>query len=293
VPTTRRIAAGDLELCVREHGRPTPGRASVVLVHGYPDQQSMWDPLVSELRGHGLHVVTYDVRGAGSSDVPSGRSGYRSELLVDDLAAVLTGTVPAGERAHLVGHDWGSVQLWDAVAVEGVHPGLRGRIASFTSISGPSLDHSAWLARHPRGRVRALLRQGARSWYVGFFQVPFVLELMWRLAPGRLRRSAERAEGIDAAHWGDDLPADAIHGVNLYRANVPRRMLRPRRVHTGVPVLVVQPTDDMFLTDVFLQDLDRICDDVRVVEVEAGHWFPRTHPERAADLVLSQVEAHG
>ncbi|MGZ5416063.1 MAG: alpha/beta fold hydrolase [Nocardioides sp.] len=292
MPSTRRIASGDLELCVREDGEPAPGRASVVLVHGYPDQQSMWDPMVRELRGHGLHVVTYDVRGAGSSGVPAGRGGYRSELLVDDLAAVLAATVPAGTRAHLVGHDWGSVQLWDAVASEAGHPGLRGRIASFTSISGPSLDHSAWLTRHPRGRSQALLRQGARSWYVGFFQVPLVPELMWRLIPGRLRRSAERAPGIETAHWGDDFPANAIQGVNLYRANVPGRMIRPRRVHTGVPVLVVHPTADKFLTDVFLQDLDRICDDVRVVEVEAGHWFPRTHPRQAADLVLDQVEAH-
>jgi hypothetical protein len=69
-------------------------------------------------------------------------------------------------------------------------------------------------------------------------------------------------------------------------------MIRPRLVHTGVPVLVVHPTGDRFLTDVFLQDLDRICDDVRIVEVDAGHWFPRTHPREAADLVLDQIEAH-
>jgi pimeloyl-ACP methyl ester carboxylesterase len=105
----------------------------VVLVHGYPDQQSMWDPMVRELRGHGLHVVTYDVRGAGSSGVPAGRADYRSELLVDDLAAVLEATVPAGTRAHLVGHDWGSVQLWDAIAAEARHPGLRDRRTGATT----------------------------------------------------------------------------------------------------------------------------------------------------------------
>jgi pimeloyl-ACP methyl ester carboxylesterase len=292
VPTTRRVTSDGIDLCVCERGEPGPGRPTVVLVHGYPDEQSMWDPVAALLVAAGLHVVTYDVRGAGASGVPSGRAGYRSELLVDDLAAVLDATLPPGQRAHLVGHDWGSVQLWDAVVAEDGHPRLRGKIASFTSISGPSLDHSGWVVRHPRGRVRALAGQGARSWYVGFFQVPFVPELLWRLAPGRLRRAAERDPRLETGHWGADLPANATRGVNLYRANVPGRMLRPRRVRTTVPVLVVQPVRDAFLTGVLDQDLDRVCTDVRLVQVDAGHWVTRTHPEQVADLVLGQVRAH-
>jgi pimeloyl-ACP methyl ester carboxylesterase len=292
VPTTRRVASTGLDLCLCEHTEPGPGRPTVVLVHGYPDQQEMWDLVADRLADAGLHVVTYDVRGAGSSGVPDRVAGYRTELLVDDLAAVLDATVPAGSRAHLVGHDWGSVQLWDAVTAEADHPRLRGRIASFTSIAGPSLDHSGWLARHPRGRVGALLRQLARSWYVGFFQVPFVPELLWRLIPGTLRRAAQRVEGAGVAHWGADLPANASRGVNLYRANVPRRMLAPREVHTEVPVLVVQPVGDNYLTGALDQGLDRVCTEVRLVEVPGGHWATRTHPDRVAALVLEQVRAH-
>jgi pimeloyl-ACP methyl ester carboxylesterase len=290
---TRRVASTGLDLCVVEQGEPGPDRPSVVLVHGYPDQQQMWGPVAGLLADAGLHVVTYDVRGAGASGVPDRVAGYRTELLVDDLAAVLDATVPAGSRAHLVGYDWGSVQLWDAVTAEADHPRLRGRIASFTSIAGPSLDQSGWLARHPRGRSGALLRQLARSWYVGLFQLPFVPELLWRLAPGVLRRAAERAEGAGVAHWGPDLPANASRGVNLYRANVPRRMLAPRPVHTDVPVLVLQPTGDTYLTGALDQRLDRICSDVRVVQVPGGHWATRTHPDRVAALVLEHVRAHG
>ena len=292
MPTTRRVASTDLDLCVREHSRPGPGRPTLVLVHGYPDQQEMWGAVVAALPLDELHVVSYDVRGAGASGVPDGVAGYRTERLVDDLVAVLDAALPPGARAHLVGHDWGSVQLWDAVTAEASDPRLRGRIASFTSICGPSLDHSAWLARHPRGRTGALLRQLAHSWYVGFFQVPFVPELLWRLAPGALRRAAERVEGAGVAHWGPDLPANASRGVNLYRANVPRRMLAPRRVRTDVPVLVLQPTGDHYLTGALDQGLDRVCSDVRVVEVPGGHWATRTHPKQVAALVLEHVRAH-
>ena len=292
MPATLRIASTGLDLCVREHSPHGPGRPTLVLVHGYPDQQEMWDAVVAALPLDELHVVTYDVRGAGASGVPDSVSGYRSERLVDDLVAVLDATLPSGSRAHLVGHDWGSVQLWDAVTAEPSDPRLRDRIATFTSISGPSLDHSAWLARHPRGRVTALLGQLAHSWYVGFFQLPVLPELLWRVGPTALRRAAERVEGAGVAHWGPELPANASRGVNLYRANVPRRMRAPRPVRTDVPALVVHPTADNYLTGVLDEGLERVCSDVRVVEVPGGHWVPRTHPEQVAALVLEHVRAH-
>jgi pimeloyl-ACP methyl ester carboxylesterase len=285
MPTTHRVPSTGLELSVREHGADVPGEPTVVLVHGYPDQQDMWDPVVAELVEAGLHVVTYDVRGAGESGVPDRATGYRAELLVDDLVAVLDATLPAGEQAHLVGHDWGSVQLWEAVLAEPTDPRLRGRIASFTSISGPSLVHSAWVVRHPRGRGAALLRQATRSWYVYAFQLPVLPELAWRGAGGLLRRAA--AGGAD--HFGPRLTDNAVNGVNLYRSNIPRRMVDATQVHTDVPVLVVHPTRDRFLTGVLDEDLERICSDVRTVEVDGGHWVPRTHPEQIAGLVVDHI----
>jgi pimeloyl-ACP methyl ester carboxylesterase len=262
----------------------------VVLVHGYPDRQEMWDPVVRLLVEAGLRVVTYDVRGAGRSETPTSRSGYRCERLVDDLVTVLDAVLPDGDTAHLVGHDWGSIQLWDAVAAERTDPRLHGRVASFTSVSGPSLDHAASVARRSRGRA-AMLRQLAHSWYVWLFQVPVLPELVWRVAGRPMRDLATRVEGTD--HWGPGMPRDAANGVGLYRANVPRRLLRPRPLRVRVPVLVVHPRHDRFVTGVLTEGLEEGCSEVRVVEVEAGHWFPRTHPEQLADLVLEHVRAHG
>jgi pimeloyl-ACP methyl ester carboxylesterase len=289
MPTTRFVPATDVDLCVREHSPAGDDLPTVVLVHGYPDRQEMWEPAVASLPLDDLHVVTYDVRGAGASGVPADRDGYRTDRLVDDLVAVLDATLPAGGRAHLVGHDWGSVQLWDVAAAEVTDPRLHGRIASFTSISGPSLDHAAWHSRHPEGRRGALLRQAAHSWYVGFFQTPVLPELLWHGATPLLRRLARWTEGTD--HFGPGLSHDARNGVNLYRANVPRRMARTRAVQVDVPVLVIHPRRDSFVTGVLSEELDRFCADVRVVEVDAGHWFPRTHPDQLAELVLDQVRA--
>lgn len=287
--TPRLVASGGLRLRVVEHTPDAPG-PTVVLVHGYPDRQEMWEPVVRRLVAEGLRTVTYDVRGAGGSEVPGSRWGYRCERLVDDLVAVLDAVLPDGEAAHLVGHDWGSIQLWDAVAAERTDPRLAGRVATFTSVCGPSLDHAAWLARHPRGRRAALLRQLGHSWYVVLYQVPVLPELAWRLAGRALHRAATRLEGTD--HWGPAMPRDAAHGVDLYRANVPRRLFRPCPLEVRVPVLVVHPRADHFLTGVLTGGLQRSCSDVRVVEVDAGHWFPRTHPAELAGLVVGHVRDH-
>lgn len=291
-PRSLRVRSGDVVLAVREHSPAGPGRPTVVLVHGYPDQQDVWDAVVARLPLDAWHVVTYDVRGAGSSDAPRRRAAYRTERLVDDLVAVLDAVLPDGTTAHLVGHDWGSVQLWDAVAAEATDARLRGRIATFTSISGPSLDHTAWVVRHASGRRLAVLRQQLHSWYVGFFCLPLVPELVWRRGHRRVGRLVAAREGLPEDHWGPELGRNATHGLNLYRVNVPRRLRRPGELRTDVPVLVVHPTRDRFLTKVLTEELDGPCTDVRVERVDAPHWVIVTQPDRIAALVREHVEAH-
>jgi pimeloyl-ACP methyl ester carboxylesterase len=290
VPVTRSVRSGDVRLAVREHSPGGDGRPTVVLVHGYPDRQDTWNALVRRLPLEDWHVVTYDVRGAGASDAPADRAGYRTERLVDDLVAVLDSV--SADRAHLVGHDWGSVQLWDAVAAEATDERLRGRIASFTSISGPSLDHLAWLSRHRRGREVAMLNQMLHSWYVYAFHLPALPELVWRRAWPRLTRRLERGQGLPEGHWGPELADDAANGLNLYRANVLGRMRAPRRWRTDVPVLVLRPTRDAFLTSVIEDGLEEFCSDVRTERLAAGHWVMVSQPERVAALLVDHVRAH-
>ena len=293
-PTSSPVRSGDVTLSVREHSVAGPSRPTVVLVHGYPDRQDTWDTLVEQLPLDRWHVVTYDVRGAGASDVPPGRADYRTERLVDDAVAVLDAVSP-GEPVHLVGHDWGSVQLWDVVkssSSAGSDPRLRGRVASFTSVSGPSLDHVALLSRRPAGRRVALLRQLAHSWYIDAFHLPLVPDLVWRTAYRQIGARVAASEGLPPDHWGDGLCADATHGLELYRANVLRRSRRPEAFRTDVPVLVVHPTRDRFLTEVLLEDLDERCSDLRVERLDAGHWVIVTHAKALAGLVVEHVDTH-
>ncbi len=96
--------------------------------------------------------------------------------LVSDIGAVID-SLGVGQ-VHLLAHDWGSIQAWAAVTDESV----MGKIASFTSISGPHLQYAgAFLrsARTPRTAAQ-VAGQLVSSGYIGFFLCPGVPELAFR-----------------------------------------------------------------------------------------------------------------
>jgi pimeloyl-ACP methyl ester carboxylesterase len=260
----------------------------VVFVHGFPDTRDVWDLALDRLTER-FRCVAYDVRGAGASDAPRARADYSLPHLVTDLVAVLDRFSPDGP-AHLVGHDWGSVQAWEAVLSERLDPRLTGRIASFTSISGPTLGgavafaaaawHGGWAAR------RRALHQAARSWYVYVFQVPLLPELLLRRWARRILRAQGRSQ-----HFAATLPRDAANGVNLYRANF-RRPPRPSAVaRTRLPVQLVVPLRDRFLIPELAATAALYAADLTRTDLDAGHWVQRSHPDEVATCIESFVNA--
>ncbi len=290
--------AVDLAVCVHEPREiPTVGRPAgadvptVLLVHGYPDTQTVWDPVVERLVPR-HRVVTYDVRGAGRSTAPRRTAGYRVARLVDDLVAVLDAVDPAA-GVHLVGHDWGSTALWDAVCLERDDPRLHGRLASFCSISGPGLDHLAEFARTARrdGRAGLLRAQRRRSWYAAAFHLPVLPELAWTLLARPIRTRLAAAERLsDGGHWADTFGRDARRGLALYRANLRPRLRTPAGDgSTRLPVTLVVPRHDAFVTPALAGAAAAANPHLERVDVPAGHWVLRTHPDQVAAIVADTV----
>lgn len=259
-----------VRLAVMERGDPEA--PTVVAVHGYPDDHRVWQGVAAELAAD-HRVVTYDVRGAGASDAAPTRAGYRLDRLAEDLAAVLDAVSP-DRPVHLLAHDWGAIQAWHAVT----DPRFAPRVASFTSISGPCLDHiAAWFRRSPRGEA---LRQAAKSAYTLLFRMPVVPELGWR--SGLLGRVAERSQRMPR-------PAvrDAVNGLELYRANLGTPSTDVRR--TAVPVQVLAPRRDSFVSVSLQRSAEPFVDDFTMREIEGGHWVVRHRPELIAEPVRAFV----
>ncbi|MFT3928437.1 MAG: SDR family oxidoreductase [Myxococcales bacterium] len=265
------------------------GRPVVLLVHGYPDTHTVWTKVAEDLaRDH--HVVAFDVRGAGNSDAPRATKSYRLDEFTQDLRAVIDHVSP-GRPVHVVGHDWGSIHSWESVTSSD----FKGRIASFTSISGPCLDHAAhWiraqLRRPSLGNLRKLVLQLVRSWYVMAFHLP-AAGLAWRLGLARLWPRllwwTERVQAEASPTQSDD----GSRGVAMYRANFLRALLFPRRRVAQAPVQVIAPQDDLYVSPALSEQLTAWVPQLWRREVQGGHWLPLKNPGLVADYVRDFVNS--
>src|SRR6201985_592207 len=119
VPTRSTVTASDgVTLAVHAYTEIDPQRPTVLAIHGYPDNHHLWDGVASHLAGR-YNLVAYDVRGAGESARPPGRSNYRFSQLISDTGAVID-SLGVG-RVHLLAHYWGSIPSCAAVTHE---PGI-------------------------------------------------------------------------------------------------------------------------------------------------------------------------
>lgn len=208
---------------------------TVVLVHGFPDSHVLWDGVVPQLTER-FRVIRYDNRGVGMTSAPKRVSAYGMARFADDFAAVI-GELSPGGPVHVLAHDWGSVGIWEYLK----RPGAADRVASFTSVSGPSqeqLVHYMFSGLRQPWRPRRFLRsitQALRLTYMVFFSIPVLAPLFLRLTlsiPALRRNAVDNIPG-DKIHHSDKLPSDAARSVKTYPANYfrsfsMRALLTPR-----------------------------------------------------------------
>jgi pimeloyl-ACP methyl ester carboxylesterase len=273
VDTFRR---GDMVFDVTDGG--PPDGEPVVLLHGFPQDRTAWDRVAPALHSAGLRTLAPDQRGYSPGARPVGRAHYRVRECADDVLALLDA---AGvESAHVVGHDWGGVVAW---ALGAWHPD---RLRTLTSLSTP----------HPAAMQQAVLRsdQGLRSWYMGFFQLPFVPESLLLAGGGAALRRTLRRGGLPEKkvdHYVARMrEPDALSAaLNWYRA-LPWSG-RDRVGTVRVPTLHVWSTGDAFLGRAATEASARFVEAPYRLEVldDVPHWIPELAAERTAELVTAHV----
>ncbi|MFD0360869.1 alpha/beta fold hydrolase [Nocardia sp. GCM10030253] len=273
------------ELAVFEWG--DPAAEPLVLVHGVTDTHRAWAK-VAALLADGFRVITYDVRGHGRSAKPTAVPDYRLERLAADFYAVIDAVSPR-TPVHVCGHGWGAVQAWEAVCDSRANT----RIASFTAISGPNLDHVGMLLRDMASPTRHLRRLATDPmwWLRGAGSAPAAAQ---RIAyPPRVRSwlieqlgGVPRAYAPIAATWRTDLLA----GTRIVRANLLHHLLRPRDRQTAVPVQLVVDTTDVFVPPFLYDSSAPWVDRLWRCAIPADHWLPVTEPLLVAEAIANFVE---
>lgn len=292
----RTVTASDgVALAAHAYTDIDANRPTILAIHGWPDNHHVWDGVAEQLaeRYPGRYnVIAYDVRGAGASSAPADRSGYRFPQLLSDIGAVIE-HLGVGQ-VHLLGHDWGSIQGWAAVT----DPALMSKIASYTSISGPHLDYSGKFLRSPRSSraVADVAKQALASTYICLFLTPRLPEALFRSGLGgkavnalaRIGRSSTRAQRGQLPRSA----ADYRNGLNLYRANIPWSPLTPaaKLPQTSVPVQVLVPRKDIFVTPALQRFTGAIPAGGRVVPIEGGHWVVTSRPDVIARLTSEWID---
>lgn len=164
--THRCVRVGDLSFDVRLDGSPED--PPVLMLHGFPQDNSCWQSWVAPMVDSGHLVIRPDQRGYSPGARPRQASQYRIKHLVEDAVGLLDAL--GIKSCHVIGHDWGGVVAW------GMASQHADRVSTLTVLSTP----------HPLAIVDVLIRsrQLAMSWYMAILQWPWLAESV--IAPGRL-----------------------------------------------------------------------------------------------------------
>lgn len=283
---TQWVATSDQQrLAVRTFGDIS--KPALVLVHGYPDHQEVWKSVIVYLPDY--FIVTYDVRGAGDSSIPKYIRDYRLERLSMDLEEVVNAVLP-GQSFHLVAHDWGSIQSWESVT----DPRFEGRILSFTTISGPCLDHAAfWMRNQFKHNRSRFFKQLSKSWYIAMFQLPWLAPTAWNFFNperwGKIIRELEDKEGLPL---NQNIVKDGKYGVGLYRANFIPRLLKPRERYAICPVQAIVLKRDNFVSPQLIDEMPKWVQTFSRVELDANHWAILSQPKLIAESIREFTQQH-
>ena len=263
-----------LRFDVRDAG-PEDGEV-VVLLHGFPQTSTCWDDVVPHLHAQGYRTIAPDQRGYSPGARPRGRWSYRTELLVADVVSLIE---RIGSPVHLVGHDWGAVVSWGVCVAR---PDL---VRTHTSVSVP----------HPAAFAKSFVtsRQLLRSWYILFFQLPWLPELFItrvRGAFGRLLASSGMDRGLFERVQVEVVDSGALSpAIGYYRG----LLLSPgvARGRSRVPTTHVWSSGDSALDRAGAEACgDYVRAPYRLEVMEgASHWIPDQEPERLAQIVLERA----
>jgi pimeloyl-ACP methyl ester carboxylesterase len=281
VPTTLEdltFRNGAIELHAVTAG--PPDGPVVVLLHGFPEFWYSWHQQIEPLASAGFRVVVPDQRGYNKSTKPRGVSSYALSRLTSDVLAIADQL--GQDHIFLAGHDWGAAVAWSVALL---HPR---RIAKLAILNVP---HPSVMRRY----LTTNRHQLRRSWYMFFFQLPWLPEAAFSAFNFRLgvrslvhssRPNTFSPEDLARYRLAWSRPGALTATINWYRAAFRYRSKFPdSTVH--VPTRILWGERDAFLLSEMAHDSLRYCDSAELYTfANASHWLQHEEPARVSEILI-------
>jgi pimeloyl-ACP methyl ester carboxylesterase len=254
----------------------------VILLHGFPEFWYGWHKQMTALAEAGFRVIVPDQRGYNLSEKPKGVRSYSLKELTADILGLIDAL--GYDKVYLAGHDWGAAVAW-MLAVW--HPERFHKLA-ILNVPHPKVMSDT---------VRRDPRQMLKSWYIGFFQLPWIPEAVLggnhSSGLGRLLRSSGHAHSFEPADLAEYRTAwsqpGALSGMgNWYRAILRYPPDMPENPRVRIPTLMIWGVQDVALARWMARPSIDYCDDGQLIFFEdATHWVQH---DRAAEVSALLVD---
>lgn len=274
-----------------------PDGPIALCLHGFPDTAYGWRMIAPLLVDAGWRVVAPFMRGYAPSSIPTDGI-YHVGVLIDDALQVLDAAGPTG-RDVVIGHDWGAGSAMGLAAM-----------ADTPFIKAVIMSLPIFAAFRPLGRApdqiqlaAQLPRQALRSWYIAYFQLPWLPEISgFRLVPTLWRQWSpgyDQDDDIPLVEAAIGSPENWRAALAMYRANF--RGSKPPAEYAGlhrllfepptVPTLYLHGDDDGCVAPDYISWVERVLpegSDAFVVE-GAGHFLQLEQPDVVARHIVDFV----
>ena len=285
--STRFVTANGLRFAIDEAGS---GGDVALLLHGFPESRFSWRHQLEPLAEMGWHAVAPDLRGYGDSERPREREAYRIRHLVDDAAALFDAL--GARRRLLIGHDWGAAIAW-AFAIRRARP-LDGLVVM--NVPHPDVFRAV-LARS--------WAQRRRSWYMLFFQLPVLPELLLRAGDAAAIERMFSGMAIDKSAFPDAVtrpyrdnalkPGAATAMLAYYRANA-TDFAGPSEPtpKIEVPTLMIWGEEDAALGLELTEGYAPLVADFTLERLpQVSHWVQQEAPDEVNARLAAWLETKG
>jgi haloalkane dehalogenase len=282
----RRIPRGQGTIEARDYEGVGP---AFVLMHGFPDNQQIYDRLVPYLVAAGRRVVTFDFLGYGASDKPADASySFRQQL--GDLEAVLE--VLHLEKIVPVGHDAGGPAAINFTLND---PDQVSSLCLLNTFYGaaPTLQLPDLIALFATPGLKALAGALLKSpeqlaWVFRFQQLKFLETL-----PEKHKATFESVlapiinNNFNFGEAAGSGPAFAQMTAQVFE-EVSRNTERLHQLEAlDVPVKIIWGDADLALNVGVAEDLQSHAKNASLHVLSAGHWPQIDEPDQVAKVMLS------